>query len=290
MSSSVSESSPAKRLLAGLPLRAPGVHAVLLYGPRAEQLATLAQELANDWLCPKPVEGRACKDCPTCRAFAAGRAVDYQRIAPFGAANEIKLGAVTTDDDPDKDFMGTPLLQFFRTPPLMARGKVVWFETADRLNSRAANALLKTLEEAASSGRLILTTTEVGRVLPTIRSRCLCVPCPDDGGTDEAPEQSEAREAIATVLSAVETAPVGGALALSERFMAAAERLPAAKAGKRAGVAAALAIAADYALRAWPERPEAAKAIVEAHRLVLGYVGAGNVSDWLFCELLYRRG
>lgn len=49
---------------------------------------------------------------------------------------------------------------------------------ADRMNDSAANALLKTLEEVPPNTYFILTTANGGRLLPTIRSRCLSLRLP----------------------------------------------------------------------------------------------------------------
>jgi DNA polymerase-3 subunit delta' len=53
-----------------------------------------------------------------------------------------------------------------------AQWRVVIVDTADDLNINAANALLKTLEEPPTRALFILITSEPGRLLPTIRSRC----------------------------------------------------------------------------------------------------------------------
>jgi DNA polymerase-3 subunit delta' len=50
--------------------------------------------------------------------------------------------------------------------------KVVIVEPADALTTPAANALLKTLEEPSDDTYLLLVCHELGRVPPTIRSRC----------------------------------------------------------------------------------------------------------------------
>ena len=50
--------------------------------------------------------------------------------------------------------------------------KVVAILDAHLLNPAAANALLKTLEEPPPATHLLLATTNWGRLLPTIRSRC----------------------------------------------------------------------------------------------------------------------
>jgi DNA polymerase-3 subunit delta' len=52
------------------------------------------------------------------------------------------------------------------------RGKVMVVHPADALNGPAANALLKTLEEPPGRLRLLLTSADPERLLPTVRSRC----------------------------------------------------------------------------------------------------------------------
>lgn len=50
---------------------------------------------------------------------------------------------------------------------------VIW--DADRLHTGAANAFLKTLEEPTKNTTLVLATQQLNAVLPTIKSRCMCV-------------------------------------------------------------------------------------------------------------------
>ena len=50
--------------------------------------------------------------------------------------------------------------------------RVVIVDSADELNANAANALLKSLEEPPPATTFLLVTSEPGRLLPTIRSRC----------------------------------------------------------------------------------------------------------------------
>ena len=54
----------------------------------------------------------------------------------------------------------------------LASHKVVVIDSADDMNSNAANALLKMLEEPPSHTIMILISHAPGRLLPTIRSRC----------------------------------------------------------------------------------------------------------------------
>jgi DNA polymerase-3 subunit delta' len=53
--------------------------------------------------------------------------------------------------------------------------KVAVIERAHLMNTNAANALLKTLEEPPAGTHLILTTSQPGQLLPTIVSRCQSV-------------------------------------------------------------------------------------------------------------------
>lgn len=50
--------------------------------------------------------------------------------------------------------------------------RVVIIDSADELNSSAANALLKVLEEPPANAMLLLISHQPARLLPTIRSRC----------------------------------------------------------------------------------------------------------------------
>ncbi len=50
--------------------------------------------------------------------------------------------------------------------------RVVIVDSADELNTNAANALLKSLEEPPPRAMFLLVASEPGRLLPTIRSRC----------------------------------------------------------------------------------------------------------------------
>ncbi len=51
--------------------------------------------------------------------------------------------------------------------------RVIIIDTADDLNTNAENALLKMLEEPPTNTVLILLSSSPGRLLPTIRSRCM---------------------------------------------------------------------------------------------------------------------
>lgn len=64
------------------------------------------------------------------------------------------------------------LNDFVTTKVFQGRHKLVIIPQAHRMNANAANALLKTLEEPVSLTCLVLESSQAGRLLPTLRSRC----------------------------------------------------------------------------------------------------------------------
>lgn len=62
--------------------------------------------------------------------------------------------------------------------------RVVIVDQADDLNVNAANALLKSLEEPPARTVFVLLSCEVGRLLPTVRSRCRMLMLEPLGGID----------------------------------------------------------------------------------------------------------
>jgi hypothetical protein len=282
-----------------------GGHAVLFYGAVGSGKSTVAIEMANAWLCRLPgVEG-PCGSCQPCMALSRGKAADLLHIAPKGPSNWIPKAAISPDKG-DSDAAAISVQEFFRTPPLAARNKVVWVEDADRLTSEAANAFLKILEEPPDQARLVLTTSKVGSVLATILSRCLAIRCglPDslDGGDIEpellllaegAPGRLQAiqdrREWHAEMLGLarqIGQAPRGAALKFSEDFRNLCEKGPGD--GSRRQVLAGLEVLAGF-LRIVETPGSHLELIVEAHRLIGGNSNASLVLDALFARLLQRQ-
>lgn len=60
--------------------------------------------------------------------------------------------------------------------PIRAKAKVYIIDRAEQLRANTANALLKTLEEPPEGVMFILLGTSADVMLPTIVSRCQCVP------------------------------------------------------------------------------------------------------------------
>jgi len=83
---------------------------------------------------------------------------DFRWLAPEGRV--IKIDAIRR------------LNQFAQQTPQMGGCKVAAIVDAHLLNTNAANALLKTLEEPSPATHVLLATPFWGKLMPTIRSRC----------------------------------------------------------------------------------------------------------------------
>src|SRR5690606_17419303 len=62
--------------------------------------------------------------------------------------------------------------QRLTTRPTLGARRVIVIDPADDLEKSAANALLKSLEEPPQGSYFLLVAHRLGRLLPTIRSRC----------------------------------------------------------------------------------------------------------------------
>jgi len=144
-------------------------NAWLLTGRRDTGKTAFARHLAQALLCEQPqAEHQPCGNCPSCHLFAQGSHPDYYELAPELPAEgesarkllQIKIDAVRA--------VLAPLLQS------SVRGglRVVLVQPAETMNTQAANALLKMLEEPPESVVFLLVTHSKDRLLPTIKSRC----------------------------------------------------------------------------------------------------------------------
>ena len=159
-------------------------HAWLLHGPSGLGQYTLALELVRAWLCDQPGPGGACGQCPSCHGIEVRTHTDLCVLMPevqmlaLGWPLPEKAQAELDDKKrkPSKEIRVEALrdaVEFAQRTSGRGRGKAVLVYPAEQMNTVAANALLKTLEEPAGDVRFVLATEAVHQLLPTIRSRCL---------------------------------------------------------------------------------------------------------------------
>ena len=142
-------------------------HAYLFLGAPGSGKLDAAWALAQAILCSKkddagaPVHG--CGACDDCVRVARHTHPDVHLLEPESATGY--LIAQTR-----------ALLEDVALAPIRGGGKVYIVDRTEQLRSNTANALLKTLEEPPAGVTFILLGTSADAILPTIVSRCQCVP------------------------------------------------------------------------------------------------------------------
>lgn len=136
-------------------------HALLLTGTAGLGKAELAAHLAHALVCTSPTaEGDPCGQCRSCHLAMVGNHPDIHWYRP---------------EEPGKALRVDAIRELAQASVLTAGGSgrsVFILEPADAMNTAAANALLKTLEEPAGGAMLILVSASPDRLPATIRSRC----------------------------------------------------------------------------------------------------------------------
>ena len=140
-----------------------------------------ALELAKAVLCQQPARSEACDGCAACI-----RASKFPVFPVADDKHRDEYKKVFWSEHPDVGtiipYKNTILVDAVRDlvdesnfTPYEGKARFFLIDEADKLNSAndsAANALLKTLEEPASTTHLILLTSRPNFLLQTIRSRC----------------------------------------------------------------------------------------------------------------------
>jgi hypothetical protein len=138
---------------------------LLVHGPRGAGKGAFVDDLLAMLLCVDPsAERRPCNSCRGCRDARARSHPDLvigspERWREERGAGESIVGAARRW-----------LLESSGTP-IAGDRRVLLVEGVDRANEQTQNALLKALEEPLARQMFVLVADDVGRVLPTIRSR-----------------------------------------------------------------------------------------------------------------------
>lgn len=132
-------------------------HAYLFTGPRGTGKTSSARILAKSLNCEKGPTVSPCGKCPSC--------IDITNSTPIDVI-EIDAASNRSVNDAQN------ILEKIHYAPVNGKYKIYIIDEVHMLSDQAFNALLKTLEEPPENVVFILATTEVQKVLDTIKSRC----------------------------------------------------------------------------------------------------------------------
>lgn len=139
-------------------------HAYLIHGP----VRGAANELLNAFLPSLFCQAteKPCGKCDGCRRVVAHEHPDVLRLEPESKSRQIVVGEAGEDEGIRK------MVRFISLTPFIGPWKVGVIIDADRMNTAAANAFLKTLEEPPSASLIFLLTESPQSLPATILSRC----------------------------------------------------------------------------------------------------------------------
>lgn len=137
-------------------------HAYLFQGEEGVGKEALARTFAAGLQCQSESTDKPCKECVSCRQMESGNQPDVIWVTREKAS----LGV----DEIREQLCNTMDIKPFSSPY-----KIYLVPEAEKMTEAAQNALLKTIEEPPEYGIVILMTSNISALLPTIQSRCLTV-------------------------------------------------------------------------------------------------------------------
>ncbi|CAM2898748.1 DNA polymerase III subunit delta' C-terminal domain-containing protein [Legionella worsleiensis] len=132
---------------------------LLLVGPLHCGLESFVKQIMSLVLCQSE-HNKPCLSCSNCQMVARMEHPDVEWIKPEKNGGAIKIDQIRE------------LHRSAYLTPQRADYRLIVIESADRMNTASANALLKILEEPAQHVVFILMAEQLSTILPTVLSRC----------------------------------------------------------------------------------------------------------------------
>ena len=137
-------------------------HALVICSSNNDDKLAFSTWLSALLICSEPKQSNdiltACHECKSCQLLASSGHPDHMIVKD------------------DERYISVDLIRnvtsFFEKTALISKRQVALILDSEKMTESAANALLKTLEEPTNNSFIVLTTSEVERLLPTIKSRC----------------------------------------------------------------------------------------------------------------------
>lgn len=168
-------------------------NALLLRGREGIGKFHLGKALAQSLLCDAPQpSGEPCGQCGSCGWFSAGGHPDFRLIEPEAQSTSSDEAGEASESSRSVEKKASQfitvaqireLADFVNLTTHRNGLRIILINPAEAMNTHAANALLKTLEEPSAGTLFILVSHHAQRLLPTVRSRCrsIDIPLPDRG-------------------------------------------------------------------------------------------------------------
>lgn len=186
-------------------------HAYIINGEKSSGKEFIANVFAMALQCENPRGAEPCQECHSCKQALSANQPDIIKV------QHEKPNTISVDD------IRTQINNDVAIKPYSSPYKIYIINEAEKMNTQAQNAILKTLEEPPEYAVIILLTANVNALLPTVLSRCVVLnmkPVSDEQMKRYLMEEIRIPDYKAAVCAAFARGNVGKAkaLATSEEF------------------------------------------------------------------------
>ncbi len=136
-------------------------HAYVINGERFSGKEFIASVFAMALQCEHPDGVEPCQQCHSCKQALSGNQPDIIRVT-HEKPNTIGVDDIRTQINTD-----------IAIKPYSSPRKIYIIQEGEKMTAQAQNALLKTLEEPPAYAVILILTTNMDALLPTILSRCV---------------------------------------------------------------------------------------------------------------------